>query len=168
MTATEPDLTTALCTRCGLCCDGSLFADVELASDGEASALELMGAEVDDDDDGPVLLQPCAALRHKRCTIYLHRPKCCRTFECKLLQNVRRGRITLEEAKVQIADALNKVEEIKKLLGPSGRKSRDLSLKERYLEALANEESEDSSTIPLLQRAMASLEFLTVKTFLGR
>jgi hypothetical protein len=39
----KPSLTDTLCTRCGLCCDGSLFADVELASGGEASALEVMG-----------------------------------------------------------------------------------------------------------------------------
>ena len=58
-------LTDTLCTRCGLCCDGSLFADVELASGDEASALEVMELEIEDDDDdgGGVLVQPCGALK---------------------------------------------------------------------------------------------------------
>ena len=37
-----------LCTRCGLCCDGSLFADVELRDEGESVAVEAMGLEVED------------------------------------------------------------------------------------------------------------------------
>ena len=86
-------LTDILCTKCGLCCDGSLFADVELANRDEASALEVMGLDIEDDDevDGELLLQPCAALKRKRCSIYPYRPNCCRTFECRLLQKVKRG-----------------------------------------------------------------------------
>ena len=82
----KPSLTDTLCTRCGLCCDGSLFADVELAGTDEASALEVMGREIEeDDDDRGLLLQPCAALKGKRCSLYPHRPDCCRAFECRLL-----------------------------------------------------------------------------------
>ena len=90
----KPSLTDTLCTRCGLCCDGSLFADVELAGGDEAAALEVMGLEIeegDEDDDG-LLLQPCGALQGKRCGIYPHRPDCCRTFECQLLQAVKPSR----------------------------------------------------------------------------
>ena len=32
----ETRLTDTLCTRCGLCCDGTLFAEVELAHRAEA------------------------------------------------------------------------------------------------------------------------------------
>ena len=64
----KPSLTDTLCTRCGLCCDGSLFADVELASGDEASALEVMWLEIEDDDDdgGGLLVQPCGALKGRR------------------------------------------------------------------------------------------------------
>jgi uncharacterized protein len=97
-------LTDTLCTRCGLCCDGSLFADVELAGHAEATTLEILGLEIDDDDaDGALLLQPCRALQGNRCGIYAHRPECCRTFECRLLQDVRRGAVGVERARVQIA-----------------------------------------------------------------
>src|SRR5438445_3020392 len=114
----KPSLTDTLCTRCGLCCDGSLFADVELASSDEASALEVMGLEIEDDDedDGGLLLQPCAALKGKRCSIYPHRPDCCRTFECRLLQQVRRGAVSVERARQKIAEALKRVERVKELI----------------------------------------------------
>src|SRR5947207_12631719 len=108
----KPIPTDALCTHCGLCCDGSLFADVELASTDEAAALEVMGLEIEDADakDGALLLQPCRALKGKRCSIYPHRPDCCRTFECRLLQQVRRGAVSLERARQKIARALQRIE----------------------------------------------------------
>src|SRR5690348_11951563 len=92
-------VTDALCTRCGLCCDGSLFADVELAN-SEGPFLEVMGLDVEDGDDGihELLLQPCNALKEGRCNIYSHRPTCCRTFECNLLQRVKQGEICIKEA----------------------------------------------------------------------
>src|SRR5437870_7428675 len=101
----KPSLTDTLCTRCGLCCDGSLFADVELANSDEAGALEVMGLEIEDADadSGALLLQPCGALKERRCSIYLHRPECCRTFECRLLQDVRRGAVGIVAAKAKIA-----------------------------------------------------------------
>ncbi len=105
-----PSLTDTLCTRCGLCCDGSLFADVELAGRVEATGLEVLGLEIDDDDaDGALLLQPCLALRGTRCGIYALRPECCRTFECRLLQAVRRGTVGVERARVQIAGARKRI-----------------------------------------------------------
>ena len=58
----SPSLTDTLCTRCGLCRDGSLFADVELTGPAEATGLEILGLAIDDDADGGLLLLPCAAL----------------------------------------------------------------------------------------------------------
>jgi hypothetical protein len=96
-------LTDTLCTRCGLCCDGSLFADVELAGRVEATRLEVLGLEIDDDAEETLLLQPCLALQGTRCGIYALRPECCRTFECRLLQEVRRGTVGVERASLRIA-----------------------------------------------------------------
>ena len=54
-------LTDTLCTRCGLCCDGTLFGDVELTGRREATRLELLGLDVDGDDaDAELLALPCA------------------------------------------------------------------------------------------------------------
>ena len=122
-------LTETLCTRCGLCCDGSLFADVELAGRAEATRLEAMGMEIEDDDtSGAQLLQPCVALQGRRCAIYEHRPECCQTFECRLLQDVRRGAVGVERAKEQIAEALKRIGRVKEKFEasaaiPHGRRS---------------------------------------------
>ena len=57
-------LTDTLCTKCGLCCDGTLFADVELVGQAEAARLEIMGLEVDEGDRNVGLLsQPDAPVR---------------------------------------------------------------------------------------------------------
>ena len=45
-----PSLTDTLCTRCALCCEGSLFADVELSGPKEAAGLEIVGLKIEDDD----------------------------------------------------------------------------------------------------------------------
>lgn len=134
----EASLTDILCTRCGLCCDGSLFADVELTGPAEAARLETMGLEVEDDGaKGLVLSQPCAALEGRRCRVYAHRPKCCRAFECRLLQDVRRGAIGVEAAGAHIAEALTQIQTVKALVVRLGHRDSRLPLKERAAEVLA-------------------------------
>jgi Fe-S-cluster containining protein len=167
-------LTDILCTQCGLCCDGSLFADVELASRHETSGLELLGLDIEDadDDEGALLLQPCGALKARRCSIYAHRPACCRTFECRLLQEVKTGAVPLDRAKEKIAEALNRIERVEKLLVHWPQGNERLPLKERCLEALAlSEEFEDDQEIKRrrteLEIAMGSVENFIQKTFLG-
>ena len=170
----KPSLTDTLCTRCGLCCDGSLFADVELANGDEASALEVMGLEIEDDDDdcGGLLLQPCGALKGRRCSVYPHRPDCCRTFACRLLQEVESGTVGVERAKEKIAEALRRIKRTKELAVRLGTGDERLPLKEHCVEALAL--SEAAAADPPVKRkraelqfAMTSVERLTQATFLG-
>ena len=166
-----PSLTDTLCTRCGLCCDGSLFADVELTGRAEATNLEVMGLEIDDDDaGGALLLQPCGALKGTRCSIYAHRPQCCRTFECRLLQDVRRGVVGVEQAGETIAEALKQIGRVKELMAQLGQRDRRLPLRERCAETLAREAGADPE-IRLkraeLEAAMSGVEQLIRKRFLG-
>ena len=166
-----------LCTNCGLCCDGSLFADVELANRKEAITLEVMGLVVEDAEEGEktgLLLQPCAALKNKRCTIYQFRPRCCRTFECRLLQEVNEGSTPLKLASEKIAEALAKVAGINRLLAGCGPSDQTLPLKERCEEALAllNERNSRDPSAHLkyatLDQAVMSLETLIQETFLNK
>jgi len=167
----KPSLTDALCTRCGLCCDGSLFADVELAGRAEATGLEVMGLEIEDDEaNGALLLQPCLALQGKRCGIYAHRPQCCRTFECRLLQDVRRGTVGVERAEEQIAEARRRIERVRNLMAHLGQHDGHLPLSESCAYALAR----DPHPVPQVNRkrteleaAMSTVEELLRKTFLG-
>ena len=153
----KPSLTDKLCTRCGLCCDGSLFADVELAGAAEAAGLEVMGLEIEEDDaDGALLMQPCAALQGKRCGIYAHRPECCRTFECRLLQDARRGTVSVEQAIEHIAETLKHVGRVRKLAAELGQREVNLPLKERYADALAL--ADEAGANPSQARKRAELE----------
>ena len=163
-------LTDTLCTSCGLCCDGSLFAEVELGSRAEVSALEILGLDVEDHGaSGGLLSQPCAALAGSRCTIYAHRPGCCRTFECRLLQDARRGSVSVVEARALIADALEQIRRVKELLAKLGEADARLPLVERCAEALARDRRADpvgSRTRAALESAMARVEKLLRERFL--
>jgi hypothetical protein len=159
----EGVLESILCTQCGLCCDGSLFADVELTGRREATRLELAGLDIEDDS---LLIEPCRALDGKRCSMYAHRPKCCRTFECRLLQRVRRGEISIPAAKQQINIALKQVQRIKNLLTQFPASQETLSLKERCVEAISSA-AEHSSSATKLETAIASFDVFINKTFLN-
>lgn len=160
----QPNLTDILCTSCGLCCDGSLFADVELGRGDEASSLEALGLEIEDAGDGHrgLLLQPCRALKGTRCSVYEHRPKCCRTFECRLLQETRRGLVQVEAATAVIADALGRAAHVRELAAALGIADPGLPLMERGTEALALSEELDADGATHARRAdlEASLDAL--------
>ena len=170
-----PSLTDALCTMCGLCCDGSLFADVELAGDDESAGLEALGLDVEEADreHRGLLLQPCRALHGTRCTIYAQRPSCCRTFECRLLQRARRGEVSVAHAKQKIAMARGQIVHVEQLIASLGpRAGERLPLKERCAEALARSEQSDRSERSgrlraQLESSMAALERHLDETFLG-
>jgi hypothetical protein len=165
-----PSLTDELCTRCGLCCDGSLFAEVELAGRAETRGLEILGLDVEEDDGGcGLLMQPCAALRGTRCGIYAHRPECCRTFECRLLQDARRGAVSVERARERIAAARKAIRRTERLLVRLGQRVDGLPLRERCADALAL----GDGASPRVKRgraelaaAMSVVDALIRKTFL--
>ena len=166
----SPSLTDTLCTTCGLCCDGTLFADVELGGAAEVARLEIMGMDVESEGRNTGLLsQPCAALRGTRCGIYTHRPKCCRVFQCELLQNAQRGAVTVERALEQIVDAREQIGHVRTLLARLGNRDDGLPIKERCAETLA---AEGGTTAEIraradLEAAMAALEDTLWDTFLG-
>ncbi len=164
-------LTDTLCTRCGLCCDGTLFGDVELSGPAEAARLEVLGLDVDTDDaDAELLALPCAGLRGTRCSVYAHRPQCCRTFECRLLQNAQRGAVTHEEALARILEARAQVQRVQTLLATLGARAVRMPLAERVADAIADA----SGGSPAATRRSATLEAAMVvltrtirTTFLG-
>jgi len=163
----RPDLTDLLCTRCGLCCDGSLFADVELAGRAEATRLEVMGLEIEDDGGRHALLiQPCRALDGTRCSVYAHRPKCCRSFECRLLQDTRHGAVSAERAVEQIVETRQQIERVKQLMAACGPVDRNLPLREACAEALAAGRGTPKQRAAL-EVAMSAVEAMLQRTFLG-
>ena len=163
-------LTDTLCTRCGLCCDGTLLGDVELTGPAEAARLEILGLDVDTDDaDTELLALPCAGLRGTTCSVYAHRPQCCRTFECRLLQNARRGAVTVDDALARISDARAQVQLVRALLAKVEAHAARMPLAERVAEAIAGAESTSRAprTVTELDAAMAALTRTIRSTFLG-
>ena len=71
--------------------------------------MEAIGLEIEEEDGKHLLIQPCAALRGTMCTIYTHRPECCRTFECHLLKQHNNGTI-------KRVDAVNLIQNVRNLI----------------------------------------------------
>ena len=117
-------------------------------------------------------MQPCGALKGRRCSIYPHRPDCCRTFACRLLQEVESGAVGVERAKEKIEQALKRIKGVKELVVQLRAGDERLPLKEHCVEALALSEAVAAGPAVKrkraeLQAAMTSVERLVQATFLG-
>lgn len=130
-----------------------------------------LGLRVDEDTDEPIMLLPCAALNGTRCSVYAHRPRCCRSFECSLLQDVRRGAVTVTQAEHHIADARQRIARVRTLLGRLEAHDSLLPLREACAEAISAEPSPDlarNRARAELETAMDGVETLLRGTFLRR
>lgn len=154
-------LTDELCTKCGLCCDGSLLDDVELKNEQEAFGLELMGLKIDR-DDVPALPLPCTALKGKRCSIYKNRPNTCRRFECKLLQRANRGEVSVAEAKITITKTLKQSAIVKTLCTEIEGKEGDRSLREVYHSTLENHDAKKDPQHVLYAKLTKEMDIMDV------
>src|ERR1700723_2996040 len=103
----EPtDAVSQLCPNCGLCCDSTLFADVELRAGDDAKQLAELGLSLEKKGRNKITFaQPCACFDGKLCGIYENRPKRRRTFECGLLKKVGADEITERASLKKIAEA---------------------------------------------------------------
>ena len=130
------DAVSRLCPNCGLCCNGVLFADVELQSGDDARRLGELGLTLGKKGRKQAFAQPCACFDGTLCRIYGQRPKRCRTFECGLLQSVQAGRMAAGAALEQIAAAQQLAEKVRQLLRGLGDHDERLALTRRYAQAM--------------------------------
>ena len=107
-----------LCLACGLCCDGTLFSDVTLPKEGISSALASAGIRLV--EDGKAFEQPCPAHVACTCSVYAGRPPSCRTFRCKTLRALERGKTSFERALGFIAQAARQRDAIRRDLAGLG------------------------------------------------
>ncbi len=122
-----------LCPNCGLCCDSTLFADVELRKGDDARRLEKLGLSLHKKGKTKIAFpQPCACFDGKFCKIYAERPGRCRLFECGLLKKVDAGEMTTESALKKIASAKVLAEKVRGLLRSFGGQDEHLALTKRY------------------------------------
>ncbi len=126
----------SLCLECGLCCNGVIFADVQLQPEDNAAKLRSLGLAFpktrNPKPETRNFLQPCSAFEGCRCRIYSDRPTYCREFECLLLKSVKAGRTDTAEARRIIRSALQRVKKVKRLLEDLGDTEETLALSKRF------------------------------------
>lgn len=108
-------LKSALCTACGMCCDGNLFSFVALNAD-EAKTLEAAGVEVLNQKGKLRVPQRCGALDGCHCRVYAQRPFVCRKFDCLLVRSLGDKELPLDEALQVVARARQHLEHLDGLL----------------------------------------------------
>lgn len=127
-----------LCPNCGLCCDSTLFADVELRAGDDAKRLAILGLTLEKKGRGKLAFaQPCACFDGKLCGIYHDRPKRCRAFECGLLKRVEAGELTANVALKKISEAKKRAEQVRELLRSLGQRDEQMALTHRYAAAMS-------------------------------
>lgn len=136
-----PGATDGLCLRCGMCCDGTLFRDVELRPPDDRAALERAGLEIrpfrrstaGQRVSGQRFSQPCAALGPEcRCQVYGDRPASCRAFECTLFQAVAAGRMSFTQAGRKIAKTRELAAQARRWLAELDDTEESLALAKRF------------------------------------
>lgn len=131
-----------ICLSCGMCCNGVVFADVQVQAGDDPERLRELGlafrrgkgglARALVAGKGPKFRQPCAAYDGCRCRIYGERPRYCREFECVLLKRVKAGAVTPAAALRRIRKTRKQVETVKSLLRELGDLDEALSLAKRF------------------------------------
>ena len=125
-----------LCLACGLCCDGTLFDNVQLGAGDDAKKLKALGLPVAVTRGRTAITffrQPCVALCADRtCRVYADRPGQCRAFECGVFKDAEAGRIPEAAALRQVKQARRKADKIRSLLRELGDTDETRSLGDRF------------------------------------
>jgi hypothetical protein len=127
-----------LCPNCGLCCDGSLFADVELRLGDDSKRFAKLGLALAKKGRRKLaFVQPCACFDGKHCKVYADRPGQCRLFECGVLKKTDAGKISVEAALKMIAEAKALASKVRTHLHALGQPPNEQSLTRCYAEAMS-------------------------------
>ncbi len=123
-----------ICLHCGLCCDGTLFRDVELQPGDDADQLRAMGLAVSRSAlRAPRFKQSCNALcPDLKCRVYADRPARCQQFECALLQAVAQGEAELPAVLKTIRQTRQMAEGVRRLLRELGDAGEGVALAKRF------------------------------------
>lgn len=122
-----------LCFPCGLCCDGTLFADVRLRRE-DVSRLpsRLPNAVARGNSRTFKLPQPCFAWTRGLCSIYADRPQHCLKFDCDLLKKAQAGEVSHRAALQIIRKCRSKADEVKQRLRELGSRDETACVTNRF------------------------------------
>jgi len=124
---------TTLCPQCQLCCNGVLFADVELQPGDSPDDLRHLGVRLRRKGRKSCFNQPCAQLQADGlCRIYRDRPRMCAGFECGVLLRLAAGDWTEAQAIARIRKARRLEQKVRHLLDRLGNQDVHQALTKRY------------------------------------
>ena len=130
---TVPSAIATLCPKCQMCCNGVLFADVELGPDDSRDRLKQLGVKLRRKGRKSCFNQPCAQLQSDGlCRIYNDRPGMCAEFECGVLLRLSSGEWSETQAMARIRKARRLEKKVRKLLTLLGNTEEELALTKRY------------------------------------
>jgi len=118
-----------ICIGCGLCCDGSIFADVKLQTGDRPDMLKSYGLQI---SSAKRFCQPCAAFNGQRCEIYSGRPTYCRQFECLLYKRVKSGETSTAAALRIIKKTKAAAHKVRSILSNLGDADEHVSIGKRF------------------------------------
>ena len=130
------DFVSQLCPNCGLCCNGVLFADVELRKGDDVQRLAELGLPLEKKGRQQAFAQPCVCFDGTLCRVYAERPVYCRAFECGLLKGVQAGELEAKTALKTIAETQRLAEKVRGLLRRLGQNDEQLALNRRYAQVM--------------------------------
>jgi Fe-S-cluster containining protein len=162
----------SLCRECGLCCNGVIFADVQLRRGDNIARLRALGLAFAQKSKAGTekFRQPCTAFAGCECKIYSERPTYCRQFECLLLKSVKAGETNSDDAVRVIRSALRRVKKVKRLLQQLGDTDDSVALSKRFRRIQRKLESaplnrEAAQTFGELTLAVHDLNMLLAEKF---
>jgi len=127
-----------LCKACGLCCTGHLFIWTKLRSP-ELDPIQSLGVKVFREPNQRGFNQPCP-LWDEVCTIYdsLYYPRFCRTYNCKLLQQVLDEVTPLHSALTTVQRTKSLIHELDRVLPTFSAQN----FRERFVASLEHESTD--------------------------
>jgi Fe-S-cluster containining protein len=114
-----------------------LFGDVELQRGDDAPKLATLGLELFKKGRKQAFNQPCACFDGKLCGIYPNRPGRCRSFECRQIQLLETGALSLASAERNVRATGRLAAEVLRLLRALGNADEAKPLNQRYAAVMA-------------------------------
>jgi Fe-S-cluster containining protein len=154
----------SICVGCGFCCDGTLHGHTDVAPHDEATAAAA-GLSLVNQGGKTIFHQPCPRFSGGICTIYERRPAVCRGYRCKLRKDLDEGRVGIAEAREKIEAVKTLVASINSLGVRADTPARRLNLWRQLKDSLDQYEGEERARRATVILNLGALEYYLDRWF---